>query len=161
MFAVETAHAKRCKDALKTAGWLDKTRRAGGDAGRDGTRRVLLPVTRRGAEALEALVATASRRLPMRANGSAVSLDVSEDAESTDSEVNAGDSEADERRRGRALGPRGGATDVYESSVTKAGTRSGTRARSQPGGLGDSAGRRVGVLDGRRARVGAAARPAT
>ena len=100
VFAVETAHAKRCKDALKTAGWLDKTRRAGGDAGRDGTRRVLLPVTRRGAEALEALVATASRRLPMRANGSAVSLDVSEDAESTDSEVNAGDSEADERSPG-------------------------------------------------------------
>jgi len=100
VFAVETAHAKRCKDALKLAGWLDKTRRAGGDASRDGTRRVLLPVTRRGAEALEALVAAASRRFPMRANGSAVSLDVSEDAESTDSEVNAEGSEADERSPG-------------------------------------------------------------
>ena len=100
VFAVETAHAKRCKDALKLAGWLDKTRRVGGDASRDGTRRVLLPVTRRGAEALEALVAAASRRFPMRANGSAVSLDVSEDAESTDSEVNAEGSEADERSPG-------------------------------------------------------------
>ena len=103
VFAVETAHAKRCKDALKSAGWLDKTRRAGGDARQDGTRRVLLPVTRRGAEALEELVAAASRRFPMRANDSAASLDVSEDAESTDSEVNAEGAEADAASPGSRL----------------------------------------------------------
>ena len=103
VFAVETAHAKRCKDALKSAGWLDKTRRAGGDARQDGPRRVLLPVTRRGAEALEELVAAASRRFPMRANDSAASLDVSEDAESTDSEVNAEGAEADAASPGSRL----------------------------------------------------------
>ena len=94
VFAVETAHAKRCKDALKTAGWLDKTRRAGGDAF-SSKRRVLLPITRRGARALEERVAAASRRFPTRATGSAVSLDVSEVAASTDSGMHAEDSEAD------------------------------------------------------------------
>ena len=94
VFAVETAHAKRCKDALKTAGWLDKTRRAGGDAF-SSKRRVLLPITRRGARALEERVAAASRRFPTRATGSAVSLDVSEVAASTDSGMHAEGSEAD------------------------------------------------------------------
>ena len=115
VFTVEAAHAKRCKDALKTAGWLDKTRRAGReqeDARGDQTRqkRVLLPVTRRGADALEALVAAASRRFPLRATGSAVSLDVSEDAESTDSEVHReeGPEEADSPGRRLREGESGG-----------------------------------------------------
>ena len=54
MYLVDKPSAKACKDALKSAGWLDKTRRAGvGDGGR-----VALPITSRGSEALLAAVAS-------------------------------------------------------------------------------------------------------
>ena len=54
VYLVDKPSAKACKDALKSAGWLDKTRRAGvGDGGR-----VALPVTSRGSEALLAAIAS-------------------------------------------------------------------------------------------------------
>ena len=54
VYLVDKPSAKACKDALKSAGWLDKTRRAGvGDGGR-----VALPITSRGSEALLAAVAS-------------------------------------------------------------------------------------------------------
>jgi tRNA wybutosine-synthesizing protein 3 len=46
---VDKAAAKRCKDAIKSCAWLDRSRRAG--ASRDGTR-IALPITSIGATAL-------------------------------------------------------------------------------------------------------------
>lgn len=54
VYIVDKPSAKACKDALKSAGWLDKTRRAGVADGY----RVALPVTSRGSEALLAAIAS-------------------------------------------------------------------------------------------------------
>ena len=109
VFAVETAHAKRCKDAPKPpGGWTRRAARAATrvETGRGG----FCYPSRAEAPSRRSRRSSPPRRggPDARANGSAVSLDVSEDAESTDSEVNAGDSEADERRSGPSARPRGG-----------------------------------------------------